>query len=65
MTNCDRCGKPTQVIIMSMFNTENICLNCKDKEEKHPKFREAVDAELKQMKRGNYNYAGIGKPEDL
>jgi hypothetical protein len=31
--NCNRCGKETSVHIMSMFNTEEICMDCKAAEE--------------------------------
>jgi hypothetical protein len=27
--NCNRCGKETNVHMMSMFNTEEICMDCK------------------------------------
>jgi hypothetical protein len=48
-----------------MFNTQEICMDCKDKERQHPKYQEASDAELEQTKQGNYNFKGIGKPADL
>jgi hypothetical protein len=50
---------------MSMFNTENICMECKEKEEKHPKYEEAKQAEEEADRKGNYNFKGIGKPKDL
>tara|TARA_R100001463_G_scaffold53063_1_gene104005 strand:+ start:3179 stop:3301 length:123 start_codon:yes stop_codon:yes gene_type:complete len=40
-------------------------MECKDKERKHPKFKEAQDAEHQAVKNGNYNFGGIGKPDDL
>ena len=33
---CDRCGKPLTARIMSMFNTDVLCLECKEKERMHP-----------------------------
>ena len=63
--NCDRCKLPMTSFTMSRFNTEDICLECETKETAHPRYKEAVEAELKQVRAGNYNYPGIGKPEDL
>jgi hypothetical protein len=42
-----------------------ICFNCSDLERAHPKYREAREAELEALKRGDYNFPGIGKPDDL
>ena len=64
-TKCDRCKNTTKSWTMSTFNTEQICMECKDKERKHPKFKEAQDAEHQAVKNGNYNFNGIGKPDDL
>ena len=50
---------------MSRFNEDIICPECETKERAHPKYREAADAELAEVKKGNYNYKGIGKPADL
>jgi hypothetical protein len=50
---------------MSMFNTQIICMACKDRERRHPRYREAVNAECEAVQRGNTNFLGIGKPEDL
>ena len=65
MTRCDRCGKETNITTMSYFNTQIICMECDERERKHPKFKEAQDIENEQVKRGNYNYKGIGLPSDL
>lgn len=62
MQNCDRCHKPTNITIMSMFNTQTICMDCKDSEKQHPKYKEAQQAELEALKAGNYNFPGIGWP---
>lgn len=48
-----------------MFNTEMICMDCKSKERKHPKYEEAREAERQAVLNGNYNFEGIGKPNDL
>jgi len=65
MSKCQRCGKETNCTIMSMFNTQILCLDCKEKEEKHPEYKKAQKAELKHVKREDYNYKGIGKPNNL
>lgn len=59
---CDRCGKDLKNSrIMSMFNTDCICLDCKDKERSDPDYQKAVDAELEEVKKGNYKFKGIRK----
>jgi hypothetical protein len=50
---------------MSMFNTQIICMACKDKERRHPRYTEAVSAECEAVQCGNTNFLGIGKPENL
>ena len=65
MKNCERCNKSTGILIISMFNTEEICLKCKQKEKEHPDYKKAVKADEEAIRRGNYNFKGIGKPNDL
>jgi hypothetical protein len=60
-----RCGCESLASIMSMFNTDEICMACKAKERQHPDYRRAADRELAEVKAGNYNYPGVGKPTDL
>ena len=62
---CGRCGKESRVSIMSMFNSVEICMDCKEKEQQHPKYPDAVAADMEAIRRGNYNFRGIGAPEDL
>lgn len=62
---CDRCFKKAAIKIMSMFNEDIICMECKDKETKHPKYAEARQVEETMVKNGNTRFKGIGKPEDL
>jgi len=63
---CDRCGLPHNGrTIMSKFNTDTICMPCKDKEKAHPDYKKASDAEIEQVRQGNYNFTGIGLPKDL
>ena len=42
-----------------------ISSDCKTKESKHEMYDTAVSVESDQVKGGNYNYEGIGLPEDL
>ena len=65
MTICKRCFKETTATIMSMFNTDRICMECKAKEKAHPDYQKAVDAECAQVTAGQRNYPGVGRPTDL
>jgi hypothetical protein len=57
---CDRCGKETRATIMSMYNTEMICLDCKKAEEQRPDYEQARKAEAEAVQGGNFNFPGIG-----
>jgi len=70
LTHCERCGnsfKRNSVSIhtMSWFNLEHICIDCRNKEQQHPDFQRAKDAEIAALRAGDYNFSGIGKPADL
>ena len=58
---CDRCRKETDITMMSMFNTETLCLDCKDAEEKDPRYEAACQAEAEACLRGDFNFPGIGR----
>ena len=60
MKTCSRCGKATDTWILSMFNTQEICLECKEQEKNHPRYQEACEADRKAIQRGDYNFKGIG-----
>lgn len=62
-----RCGVSLRLRahIMSKFNEDIICIDCKDKERKHPRYKEADEAEIASVRRGERNFPGIGKPGDL
>lgn len=61
-TKCDRCGKDLQRgQTMSRFNTQVICLDCADKEEKDPRYATPKAAEQDAVFRGDYNFKGIGR----
>jgi hypothetical protein len=62
---CGRCGSENQVWNTSFFNNDWICMNCTDAEMRHPKYQEAKDAEAEAVRKLNYNFQGIGLPEDL
>ena len=62
---CDRCGKNTNTFMVSFFNEDCLCLNCIEKEKKHPMYKTAIEVERMHVKNKNYNYKGIGLPEDL
>lgn len=58
---CDRCGGSLSGgRIMSMYNTDCICMECKNDELKRPDYRKAVEADLAEIRNGNYNFQGIG-----
>ena len=61
-TNCDRCGASLSEKgrIMSMFNMDCICLDCKEAETKRPDYELARETESKECLKGNYNFRGIG-----
>lgn len=61
---CDRCGGSLKDgRIMSMYNTDCICMSCKEKERQRSDYPEAVQADPDQIRKGNYNFAGIGYRE--
>lgn len=57
---CDRCGGSLEGgRIMSMFNTDCICMDCLEKEKKDKDYKKALEAEREEVKKGNYNFKGI------
>jgi hypothetical protein len=60
-TKCDRCHKPLAGCrIMSIYNTQVICMACKEKEQQRVDYRKAVEADHAEIRKGNYNFQGIG-----
>ncbi len=58
---CDRCGGSLEGgRIMSMFNEDCICMKCKEEERKRPDYKQAQDADINEIKKGNRNFKGIG-----
>ncbi len=62
---CERCFKESTSSIGSMFNTQQICFECKQKEKAHPDYEKARKAEGEAVRAGDYNFPGIGLPPDL
>lgn len=59
--NCDRCGGSLEAgRIMSKYNNDCICMICKKKEQKSPNYKKACDADIEAVRRGDYNFPGIG-----
>ena len=59
-TKCERCHQESNMITMSWFNEEMICMECDAKERIHEKYEEAKRRELEEVKKGNLNFKGIG-----
>lgn len=61
-TECDRCKSKVKSYTLSWFNTDYICMNCRIAEEKHPDIELAKATDINELRKGNYNYEGIGYP---
>ena len=60
-TRCDRChGSLDRGRIMSMFNEQTICMACCKKERQRADYEDAVEADHAEIRKGNYNFKGIG-----
>ena len=60
-TKCDRCkGSLSAGRIMSTYNTDCICMDCKKAETKRSDYKFARDTELNEVIKGNLNYQGVG-----
>lgn len=63
-THCDRCHSQLSGIrTMSKFNTQCICLSCSEKESDMEEYRTAVEADEAEIRRGNFNFKGMGFPK--
>lgn len=56
---CDRCKRTDVSLTMSRLNTDMCCPECLAKEKKHPRYQEALEAEMAEVRKGNYNYPGL------
>ena len=60
-TTCDRCGGSlADGRIMSMYNEDCICMECKRKEAQRDDYNKAIEADHAEIRKGNYNFKGIG-----
>ena len=60
-TKCARCGGSLDGgRIMSRMNTDCLCMRCAEAEKSHPDYGKAVEAEIAEIRKGNYNFKGIG-----
>lgn len=64
MDRCARCRRQPATIL-SLFNLEEICSDCKAREEQHPRYEAARRAEWEAVQRGDLNFPGIRRPSDL
>ena len=63
---CNRCNKESKMLWESVFDYNIlICVDCKEREKKHPKYYEAILALHNAEKNKIYDFIGIGEPEDL
>lgn len=62
-SHCPRCGTSLGSFTQSWFNTEIICIQCQTDEQQAPNYADAKQAEAAAVRRGNYNYPGIGLTE--
>ena len=62
---CDRCGSESLSSTGSYFNTQMICGECDRRERAHPQFANAQRVEGEAVRRGDFNFAGVGLPSDL
>lgn len=62
---CDRCGEGVKTWMMSMFTTDEICMDCVVLEKAHPDYDKARAMERAALLSGDRNFPGIGLPADL
>lgn len=63
---CNRCNRESKMLWESVFDYNIlICVDCKEKESKHPMYFEAIQALDKAEKNSDFKFTGIGSPEDL
>lgn len=66
-THCERCGADLSKVssIMSKFNQDTICSDCKARERAHPGYKAADEAEVASVRAGEHNFPGVGCPPVL
>ena len=63
--SCQRCMKLSETHTMSMFDVALICMDCAKREQDHPRYSKAREADVRAIQKGDHNFSGIGVPEDL
>lgn len=58
---CQRCYNASTGFIMSMYNEQMICAECKDSETKREDYKRAQEADESAIRQGNFNFKGIGR----
>lgn len=61
--HCQRCGQKATGTTRSPFNTQIICMRCREKELRHPDLRTAEDMMRRAEKRKDKNFLGLGWKE--
>jgi len=66
VSKCDRCHGPLDGgRILSMYNDHDVlCMKCKEAERQLPNYRDAVEADNAEIRKGNFNYRGIDHEKD-
>ena len=66
VSKCDRCHGPLDGgRILSMYNAHDVlCMKCKMAERKHSDYRDAVEADNAEIRKGNFNYRGVDNEKD-
>lgn len=62
---CERCGKEDNFRSGSFFVHQMCCMDCLELERLHPLYQKAKVVEHEQVVKGNFNFEGIGIPQDL
>ena len=62
---CGRCGREAPFLTGSYFDAEMICPDCEERERQHPLYGQARAAEAEAVRRGDLNFPGLGRPDDL
>ena len=45
---------------VEQYNEQTICMTCKEKEQQRSDYRKAVESDHAEIRKGNYNFQGIG-----
>lgn len=61
---CFRCGEP-DALIMSMFNTDMICMDCKEKEKERPDYDKAEAQDLREYAGRLRGHGMIGSAQSV